>query len=112
VEEGGQNFSTGQKQLLCLARALLRQSRVVVLDESTASMSTAEDAALQATLRQCLAGATVFVVAHRLHTVLDSDYIAVMDGGRLVEWGSPEALKAVPGGHFAQLVADYKARRE
>jgi ABC-type multidrug transport system fused ATPase/permease subunit len=110
VEEGGQNFSTGQKQLLCLARALLRKSKVVVLDESTASMSGPEDAALQRTLRECLGSATVFVVAHRLNTVLDSDYILVLEEGRVVEFGPPRALESA-GGHFAALLADFHKSR-
>ena len=110
VEENGQNFSAGQKQLLCLARALLRKSKVVVLDESTASMSAPEDAALQRTLRECLGKATVFVVAHRLNTVLDSDLVAVMEGGRLVEFGAPSELERA-GGHFAALLADFRQAR-
>ena len=112
VEEGGQNFSMGQKQLLCLARALLRRSRVVVLDESTASIDTKADAALQATLRESLGDATVFVVAHRLNTILDADLVAVMEEGRLVECGPPKDLAAAAGGRFAALVRDYKRQQQ
>ena len=101
----------GQRQLLCLARALLRKSKVVVLDESTASIDPAMDAQLQRTLRSALGGATVFVVAHRLGTVLDSDYIVVMDEGAAVEFGPPAELEA-RGGAFARLVRDFRSSRE
>jgi ABC-type multidrug transport system fused ATPase/permease subunit len=104
VEEGGLNFSQGERQLLCLARALLRKSRVVVLDESTASMDSVLDTQLQKTLKTSLSGATVFVVAHRLETVADADYILVMDAGKVAEFGPPKELAAKVGGIYAQLL--------
>ena len=106
IEEGGSNLSQGERQLLCLARALLRKSKVVVLDESTASIDKRLDFILQKNLRTLLAHSTVFVVAHRLATVMDSDFIAVMAEGGLAEWGTPRELASVEGGRFANLLKE------
>ena len=92
VLEGGSNFSSGQRQLLCLARALLRDSHIIVLDEDTANIDVETDFAIQRTIRREFSGATVIVVAHRLGTVIDSDLILVLERGSLVEFGAPEDL--------------------
>ena len=91
---GGGNLSVGERQLVCLARALLRRARVVCLDEATASTDAATDAAIQHTLRTSpgLAGVTLLTIAHRLHTVCDYDCILLLEGGRVVEYDSPAAL--------------------
>jgi ABC-type multidrug transport system fused ATPase/permease subunit len=92
VSEGGLNFSNGQRQLICLARALLRQSRIVVLDEATASIDVKTDHAIQRVIRREFSGSTVLVIAHRVGTVLDSDLIIGLKDGALVEVGSPTEL--------------------
>jgi ABC-type multidrug transport system fused ATPase/permease subunit len=94
VQEGGSNLSVGQRQLLCLARALLRGSRVIVMDEATASLDAASDALIQRALRTSLRarGCTLLVIAHRLHTVMDCDRILSLKDGRVAEYDDPAAL--------------------
>ncbi|XP_078474764.1 multidrug resistance-associated protein 1-like [Lampetra planeri] len=90
--EGGENLSVGQRQLVCLARALLRRTRVIVLDEATAAVDLSTDALIQASIRSHFAHCTVLTIAHRLHTVIDYDRLLVLDAGRIVEYDSPQVL--------------------
>lgn len=106
VGEAGVNFSVGQRQLICLARAMLRRSTVVVLDEATASIDNETDAILQACIREVFADATVLTIAHRLHTIMDSTQIMLFHKGALKEHDAPEVLLADEGSLFSQLVAD------
>jgi len=92
VHSGGRNFSVGQRQLLCLARALLRQSRVLVMDEATASVDPTSDALIQKAVREAFVGCTVITVAHRLPTIINYDQVVVMEHGKVVECGSPRSL--------------------
>merc|ERR1711920_757620 len=85
IKEGGQNLSAGQRQMVAIARAVLRESRLVVLDEATAAIDAATDAAIQLAIRRCFKGATTLTVAHRLRTILDSDRILVLSDGDVVE---------------------------
>lgn len=87
-----ETFSHGQRQLFCLARALLKESRVVVMDEISSSIDVATDALIQKVVREEFRGVTMLVVAHRLETILDFDRIAVVSNGRLVEFDEPNAL--------------------
>ena len=106
VGEGGSAFSVGQRQLLCLARAMLRHSKVIVLDEATASIDNETDNILQATIRQTFRDATVLTIAHRLHTVMDSTQIMLFEAGELREFDSPQVLLAEPDSLFSKLVDD------
>ncbi|KAG2206947.1 hypothetical protein INT47_008416 [Mucor saturninus] len=92
VTEGGKNFSQGQRQLLCLARALLKSSRVVLMDEATASVDFETDKAIQKTISTEFADATILCIAHRLHTVIEYDRILVLDAGQIVEFDNPLTL--------------------
>ncbi|XP_040061750.2 multidrug resistance-associated protein 1-like [Ixodes scapularis] len=92
VTEGGLNLSVGQRQLVCLARAVLRKTKILVLDEATASVDMNTDLLVQQTLRDAMSGCTVLTIAHRLQTVLSSDRVIVIDQGRVVEVGSPAEL--------------------
>jgi len=104
IAENGSNLSVGQRQLLCMARAMLRGAKVLVCDESTASVDVASDAIIQERLRS-MAGVTQLIIAHRIDTVLGCDHILVFDSGHLVEQGSPQELLGTPGSRFGGLVA-------
>jgi hypothetical protein len=104
VQEGGENFSVGQRQLLCMARSLLRKSKICVLDEATAAVDVTTDALIQSTIRSQFADCTILTIAHRLNTIIDSDRILVMDAGKAVEFDTPKALLAKEGGIFAGMV--------
>ena len=103
IHEGGSNLSIGQRQLLCLARAILRQNRILLLDEATASVDVSTDEFIQRTIRAEFAQATVITIAHRLNTVMDCDRIMVLDAGRLVEFDRPTVLLRRSQGAFAAL---------
>jgi len=92
ITEGGDNLSAGQKQLVCLARALLRKSKILVLDEATAAVDMETDDLIQETIRKEFKGCTIFTIAHRLNTIMDYDRIIVMDKGEIAEFDSPQAL--------------------
>uniref|UniRef100_A0A6Q2WTJ5 ATP-binding cassette, sub-family C (CFTR/MRP), member 2 n=1 Tax=Esox lucius TaxID=8010 RepID=A0A6Q2WTJ5_ESOLU len=105
VSEGGENLSVGQRQLLCLARALLRKSRILILDEATAAVDLETDDLIQTTIRQEFAHCTVLTIAHRLHSILDSNRVMVLDAGKIVEFDSPSTLFNQQG-HFYSMAKD------
>jgi ABC-type multidrug transport system fused ATPase/permease subunit len=92
VDEGGTNFSIGQRQLLSMARCLLKGTRVLVMDEATSSVDVETDALLQSMVRNRFENATVLMIAHRLNTIMDSDRIMVLDAGKIVEFDTPANL--------------------
>ncbi len=105
VEENGANFSVGQRQLLCLARALLKRNPILVLDEATASVDRKTDHYIQEALKKLYKG-TVLAVAHRLDTVIECDLILVLGQGRVLEFGTPAELLDNTEGVFTQMVQD------
>lgn len=104
VEDGGLNFSIGQRQLICLARALVRKNKVLILDEATSNMDPKTDAVMQKVIKKHFEDYTVITIAHRLNTVLGSDKVLVMDSGRALQYGPPKELLKDKDGLFYKLV--------
>jgi ABC-type multidrug transport system fused ATPase/permease subunit len=104
VEEGGANWSVGERQLLCFARATLRSPKVLLLDEATASIDHAADAGIQRAIRTAMGEVTLLTIAHRLHTVVDYERILVMSAGRCAEAGGPHELLSREGSALGALV--------
>lgn len=109
VREGGNNFSIGERQLLCMARAVLQRAKVVVLDEATASVDLQTDEIVQTMLREEFRDSTVITIAHRIETILDSDRILVLDKGRVAEFDKPSVLLSNKESLFSILVAHSKS---
>ncbi|KAH7918845.1 hypothetical protein BV22DRAFT_1100101 [Leucogyrophana mollusca] len=104
ISSGGGNLSVGQRQILALARAMVRESKLLILDEATSAIDYKTDNAIQSSLRRELRDVTQIIVAHRLQTIIDADKIMVLDAGRLVEFGSPAELLRNEEGMLRALV--------
>uniref|UniRef100_A0A8C1SCA7 ATP-binding cassette, sub-family C (CFTR/MRP), member 9 n=1 Tax=Cyprinus carpio TaxID=7962 RepID=A0A8C1SCA7_CYPCA len=104
VTEGGENFSVGQRQLFCLARAFVRKSSILIMDEATASIDMATENILQKVVMTAFADRTVVTIAHRVHTILTADLVIVMKRGSIMEYGKPEILMEQEDGLFASFV--------
>lgn len=103
MAEGGENFSLGQRQLFCIARALLRAPKILVLDEATANVDVETDALIQKTIRSEFKDCTMLTVAHRINTIIDSDRVLTMDNGVVAEYSSPQDLLADDNSLFSKL---------
>ncbi|KAB0798126.1 hypothetical protein PPYR_09119 [Photinus pyralis] len=106
VKQGGANFSIGQRQLLCLARAIIRNNKILVMDEATANVDHQTDSLIQNTIRRNFKDCTVLTIAHRLNTVMDSDKVLVMDAGQAVEFAHPHELLQNPSGYLTSMLKE------
>ena len=100
ISEGGDNLSAGQRQLVCLSRALLRKNRILILDEATASCDIETDKLIQTTIQQKFNDCTIITIAHRLHSVLHCNRVLVLSNGKLVESGLPQHLLKIKSSLF------------
>ncbi|KAJ2390705.1 hypothetical protein H4S02_001710 [Coemansia sp. RSA 2611] len=112
ITPGGENFSVGQRQLICLAHALLKQAKILVLDEATAAIDNATDSIIQESIRREFKNCTVLTIAHRVNTIIDSDLILVMDGGKAAEYDTPANLLQNKDSLFAKLVEESKTNND
>jgi len=107
VKEGGSSLSSGQRQLLCFARALLRKTKILVLDEATSAVDLDTDKAIQEIIRGPeFANVTMLTIAHRLNTIIDSDRILVLDAGQVIEFDTPQALLSQKTSKFYSLASE------
>ncbi|XP_049611466.1 ATP-binding cassette sub-family C member 4 [Syngnathus scovelli] len=104
LAESGSNFSVGQRQLVCLARAILRKNRILIIDEATANVDPRTDELIQRTIREKFQECTVLTIAHRLNTIIDSDRILVLDAGRIHAYDEPYTLLLDPSSIFRKMV--------
>ncbi|KAI3816745.1 hypothetical protein L1987_16449 [Smallanthus sonchifolius] len=110
VAEDGENWSVGQRQLVCLARALLQKRKILVLDEATASIDTETDNIMQKMIREETSRCTVITIAHRIPTIVDSDLVLVLDQGKVAEYDSPARLQRDGSSAFSKLVNEFLRR--
>ncbi|KAI3950613.1 hypothetical protein MKW92_000230 [Papaver armeniacum] len=110
VADNGENWSVGQRQLFCLGRALLKKSSILVLDEATASIDSATDGIIQKIISQEFENRTVVTIAHRIHTIIDSDLVLVLSEGRIAEYDMPAKLLEREDSFFSKLIKEYSMR--
>ena len=108
IVEGGENLSVGQRQLICLARALLRKTKILILDEATAAVDVETDSLIQSTIRKEFSDCTIITIAHRLNTIIDSNRVVVLDEGSIAEFDTPNNLLANNKSIFYSLAKDAK----
>ncbi len=104
IKEDGKNLSVGEKQLICMVRAILRKSKIIVMDEATSSVDYSTEKLIQKTILNTLKGSTILTIAHRIKTILTYDRIFVLDKGELIEEGSPNQLIEQKGSFYQLYV--------
>ena len=106
VDENGSNFSVGERQLICLSRAIIRKSNILLLDEATSSVDKILDNLIQETIRKVFKNKTILTIAHRIDTILDYDRILIMDDGNVLEYDKPQILLNNKQSKFSQIVKE------
>ena len=112
ISENGSNLSTGEKQLVCICRAILRKCNVVILDEATSNIDVVTEERIQTLLETYLRNSTVITVAHRLNTIINSDKVLVLSYGKVKEFDSPDSLMQDPHSEFSKLLEELKKKEE
>ena len=112
IVQGGENISAGQRQLLCMARALLENPKVLIMDEATSNIDGKTDNKIQTMLKEAFKECTVLTIAHRIDTILWYDKVLVMDKGKVLEYDSPKVLSTIDGSEFKALLTEYRKGRE
>jgi len=112
IDEGGSNLSNGEKQLVCICRAIMRKCQVVILDEATSNIDVVTEERIQALLETFLEDSTVITVAHRLNTIIKSDKVLVLSYGTVKEYDSPHNLMQDPESEFTKLLQELKKKEE
>ena len=112
ITEGGHNLSVGERQLICLARALLQNAKIILLDEATANIDYLTDRMIQDVIRKEMAECTVLTIAHRLDTVLKYDRIMVLEKGEIVEFDQPDVLLQKRDGFLSELYISFQSGKE
>ena len=106
VDENGSNFSVGERQLICLSRAIIRKSKILLLDEATSSVDAETDKLIQETIRNVFKDNTILTIAHRIDTILDYDKILIMDKGNVLEYDKPKSLLDNKQSKFYQIIQE------
>ena len=112
IAEGGANLSTGEKQLICICRAILRKNKVVVLDEATANIDIVTEEKIQRLIEEQFRESTVITIAHRLNTIIKSDRVLVLSHGLVEEYDAPRVLMSNPESNFSKLLKELKKEAE
>ena len=110
IQEEGKNLSVGERQLICIIRAILRSNKLVILDEATANIDVVTEQSIQRLIKEEFAGATVLTIAHRLNTIISSDKVLMLSKGSVLEYDTPKALLSNPNSAFAKLAEDKKRK--
>merc|ERR1712232_237728 len=111
ITGGGENLSAGQRQLLCMARALLEKPKILIMDEATSNIDGESDGEIQTMLKEAFQGCTVLTIAHRIDTILWYDKALVLDEGKVLEFGSPKELSSRRNSEFSALLAQFQKGR-
>lgn len=112
IAEGGSNLSAGERQLLCICRAILRKNRIVVLDEATSNIDLVTEEKIQSLIETQFKESTVITIAHRLNTIIKSDKVLVLSMGEVQEYDSPANLMQNPDSEFAKLLQEIKEKKK